>query len=184
MGTDLKRGDWTEDRCDLATRMYKAGSSASEIRIKLNEQPGFRPVTRNAVIGRLLRMGLTRADKQQPAKRARRVSPYAPAARPRAAQPLSRAAIAASSPDQADALEDELAAGERELALAAPLIGAITVLDLNDSRCRWPRDVPSGVFSWTFCGARPEAGTPYCSFHARIAYQAPQPRRDQRPRPR
>lgn len=182
MGNGLARGDWSEERRDLAERMYKAGSSATEIRTELNKQSGVAPVTRNAVIGKLLRMGLTRA-RLTPGPR-----PAEPSRVPPSAMPRSRARPQPSAPpgpavgaDVSIETEDPELTAERELLeLARPVIGIITVLDLNDKRCKWPRAIPAGIFSMTFCGAPPCGGLPYCAFHARLAYQPPQSR-DRRP---
>src|SRR4029077_14683677 len=56
-----------------------------------------------------------------------------------------------------------------------------TLLELNDSKCRWPIGDP-GTAEFFFCGGVPADGLPYCGHHSRVAYQpAAARRRDRRP---
>lgn len=45
-----------------------------------------------------------------------------------------------------------------------------TILQVNDNKCRWPRDD-----GWS-CGMPTEEGTPYCTPHCRVAYMPSKPR--------
>jgi GcrA cell cycle regulator len=58
----------------------------------------------------------------------------------------------------------------------------ITLLDLNERICKWPIGHP-GDEDFHFCGKPVNPGTPYCSEHCAVAYQAQLPRKDRRPLP-
>jgi len=53
--------------------------------------------------------------------------------------------------------------------------GRITILHLSDKTCKWPIGDPTHE-DFCFCGHGPREGSPYCEYHARIAYQPPQAR--------
>jgi GcrA cell cycle regulator len=50
---------------------------------------------------------------------------------------------------------------------------------LTESCCRWPIGDPQQQ-DFHFCGKKKVMGLPYCEFHARRAFQPPQPRRRDR----
>ena len=50
-------------------------------------------------------------------------------------------------------------------------------LEMND--CRWPIGDPQQA-DFHFCGKKKVTGLPYCEYHARRAFQPPQPRRRDR----
>jgi len=51
-----------------------------------------------------------------------------------------------------------------------PMGERCTIMDLKEYSCRWPIGDP-GKDDFRYCGARGVTGLPYCSYHARIAYQ-------------
>ena len=55
-----------------------------------------------------------------------------------------------------------------------------TLLELTELTCRWPIGDP-GSAEFFFCGGQAATGTPYCSYHSRVAYQPANVRRDRRP---
>ena len=56
-----------------------------------------------------------------------------------------------------------------------------TILELSESKCRWPIGDPSSP-DFFFCGGKTIEGLPYCGHHSRIAYQpTADRRRDRRP---
>ncbi|PKQ03506.1 MAG: GcrA cell cycle regulator, partial [Alphaproteobacteria bacterium HGW-Alphaproteobacteria-11] len=57
-----------------------------------------------------------------------------------------------------------------------------TVLTLTEHTCKWPIGDP-GRPGFHFCGRGADNGSPYCTEHARMAYQPAQARRN-RERPR
>ncbi|MNI38387.1 GcrA cell cycle regulator [compost metagenome] len=123
-------------------------------------------MTRNAVIGKVHRLGLSgRAAPSQPARttfrpaRPRAAAPAAPAQAPSAPRRLEAAAprpVAAAPAAQAPAPAPELP-------------GTATVLTLGAHMCKWPIGDPS-TRDFSFCGRRASEGV-YCVEHARVAYQ-------------
>jgi GcrA cell cycle regulator len=46
----------------------------------------------------------------------------------------------------------------------------VTIMELRESMCRWPLGDPTTA-EFRFCGAHAITGLPYCTHHARVAYQ-------------
>jgi GcrA cell cycle regulator len=51
-----------------------------------------------------------------------------------------------------------------------PFSERVTIMELREFMCRWPMGDPTKP-DFRFCGGRAIAALPYCSHHARIAYQ-------------
>jgi GcrA cell cycle regulator len=153
---------WTEERVTLLRKLWAEGLSASQIAKQLGG------VTRNAVIGKVHRLGLAgRATPSRPAKRPVRpqrprvIGPSAPRMRP--ASTLPAVIIPQLEPLRG---EDGRAA---------------TVLTINEQICKFPIGDPNDP-DFAFCG-RAAAGGPYCADHARLAYQPSQARKRRQSEP-
>lgn len=145
---------WTEDRIQTLTRLWREGSSASQIARALAGG-----VTRNAVIGKIHRLGLSgRPKPSAPDVRARRETRPA---RVRRARPELRA--------------DHLPPPTAEAATAS---GGATILSIRRGQCRWPSSDPLAD-DFSLCGCRAVRGA-YCARHAELAYRplAAKPPRD------
>lgn len=154
----MNQTGWTDDRVESLKKLWIEGLSASQIAKQLGG------VTRNAVIGKVHRLGLAgRATPSRPAKRPR------PASRPRIA---SSSQNAVARPRMAPA--PYLALVPHLEPLKAEDGSVTTVLTLSDSVCKWPIGDPTES-SFAFCG-RGAAGT-YCADHAQLAFQPQQPRK-------
>jgi len=150
---------WTDERVETLKKLWIEGLSASQIAKQLTG------VTRNAVIGKVHRLGLAgRATPSRPAKRPR------PVARPRLATSSQSNAVA--RPRMAPA--PYLALVPHLEPLKAEDGSVTTVLTLTDSVCKWPIGDPTDA-SFAFCG-RGATGT-YCADHASLAFQPQQPRK-------
>jgi GcrA cell cycle regulator len=167
---------WTEERVELLKRLWSEGLSASHIAAKLAEG-----VTRNAVIGKVHRLNLSgRAPTPRSAiPRPRR--PREPSHPSRSAMMLRTSGSAALKP----LLRVEMRPRPLPIPEPEPLRlvnlpqgGRVTILHLSDKTCKWPIGDP-GRDDFCFCGHQPREGSPYCEYHARIAYQ---PLQDRRPR--
>ena len=147
---------WTEDRVGALKKLWLEGQSASQIAKQLGGG-----VTRNAVIGKVHRLGLSgRAAPSQPAR-----ATFRPA-RPRpAAQPTQ----APSAPRRIEAVQPRPAAAPSVPAPMPDLPGTATVMTLGAHMCKWPIGDPSSN-EFSFCGRRSSEGV-YCVEHARVAYQ-------------
>jgi len=147
------RATWSSERIDQLKRCFQAGLSSSQIAREMG-------VTRNAVIGKMNRLGLSRPKdalaKHQDHKRAAKL------ARPR----RMRLNIFAQRVMLTTAYPDQL------LGEAIPIHEGrgCTLLELGHGKCRWPIDGP-GADDVFYCGNEPLPGLPYCAGHARIAYR-------------
>ena len=139
---------WTSERVELLKRHFEDGLSCREIAAHIG-------VSRNAVIGKLSRLQLTRGPTN--AERAPRSnSKDRPAISvPRLQHQILRALYAERQP-----ADDVPVASERRCSL----------FELSKERCRWPISTP-GAEDFCFCGNTPIDGMPYCSGHTRLAYR-------------
>jgi GcrA cell cycle regulator len=140
--------NWTDDRVEQLKNLWTEGLSASQIARALGG------VTRNAVIGKVHRLGL--AGRASPSRSERPRLPMAPKISVRSHIPLAPVVE-----------EDPLILDDGNHA---------TVLTINDRMCRWPIGDPSEN-EFHFCGRSPKSGSPYCEAHARKAYQPQQAHR-------
>jgi GcrA cell cycle regulator len=143
--------NWTDDRVEQLKNLWTEGLSASQIARVLGGG-----VTRNAVIGKVHRLGL--AGRATPSRSDRPRLPAAPRISLRTPQQPAPPVIE----EDPVTLEDG---------------GHATVLTINNQMCRWPIGDPADN-SFHFCGHKPKNGSPYCEAHARKAYQPQQARRD------
>jgi GcrA cell cycle regulator len=150
---------WTDERVETLKKLWLDGLSASQIAKHLGG------VTRNAVIGKVHRLGLSgRAAPSQPARPAFKA--------PRPPRPAANAVPAARrvAPLQArDAAVSARAASPPSLPQPEER-GVATVLTLGAHMCKWPIGDPA-TDDFTFCGRRSTDDGPYCVEHARVAYQ-------------
>ena len=148
---------WTDERVESLKKLWQDGLSASQIAKQLGG------VTRNAVIGKVHRLGLS--GRAAPSKPARPAFKAPRPARPAAAAPAAPRRIA-EAPAVAAAAPTPAPAPVRYVEEAP---GTATVLTLGAHMCKWPIGDPSSD-SFTFCGRRQDEGV-YCLEHARVAYQ-------------
>lgn len=142
---------WTDERIELLKRHFEAGLSCREIAADIG-------VSRNAVIGKLSRLNLTRGrtlDDREVHDRA-----FAPA-RARKAVPRLQYEMLATIYGETDA---PVAAGPIDDA------NRCSLLELAENRCRWPISTP-GAEDFCFCGNSAPDGQPYCAGHSRLAYR-------------
>ena len=148
---------WTDERVEILKRLWLEGLSASQIAKQLGG------VTRNAVIGKVHRLGLSgRAAPSQPQRPAFKA--------PRPAKPVTVA------PAPVRRVEPVLATQRppTPLPVRREEAGSATVLTLGAHMCKWPIGDPS-TEGFSFCGMRASDG-PYCVGHAEVAYQPQQKR--------
>ncbi|MGQ3674837.1 GcrA family cell cycle regulator [Xanthobacter sp. TB0139] len=171
---------WTDERVELLKKLWSEGLSASQIASELGE------VTRNAVIGKVHRLGLSGRAKTVAAPARPRTTTKAKVEQapetPQAAAPQRPATQgnAALAPVLEELVEEAPAPAPRPVeANVVPMGQGCTIMNLTEYTCRWPVGEP-GSDDFHFCGARSNPGTPYCAHHARIAYQPVQDRRRDR----
>ncbi len=159
---------WTDERVELLKKLWADGLSASQIAGELGG------ITRNAVIGKVHRLGLSGRAK----------SPSSSAPRPRKARPAShmvRVSRPAVRGNTALAYDYEAEAEPELIEAVIPLEQRRTLVQLTDATCRWPVGDP-GSTDFFFCGGQTKEDGVYCTHHSRVAYQpAADRRRDRRP---
>jgi GcrA cell cycle regulator len=160
---------WTDERVELLKKLWTDGLSASQIAAELGS------ITRNAVIGKVHRLGLSGRAK----------SPASTTPRPR--KPRSHPMLRVARPSMrgntalAHAFDYELEPEPELIANVIPIGQRRTLLELTEETCRWPIGDP-GTADFFFCGGQTLTSLPYCAYHSRVAYQpASDRRRDRRP---
>lgn len=167
---------WTEERVSELKKLWAEGHSASQIAKRLGS------VTRNAVIGKVHRLGLSgRATPSRPVKRPPRLARPKPTPMPRQAQaaaprPASGALAVRPEPAHTHVAVPEANIEPQRL----PNGDMVTVLTVKDSMCKWPIGDPADA-AFGFCGHVTAEGSPYCAEHARVAFQ-PAKKRERRAR--
>jgi GcrA cell cycle regulator len=187
---------WTDERVQKLQEMWAEGHSAAQIAKVLGG------VTRNAVIGKVHRLGLSNRS-GAPGEKA----PETPAARPavepivepaeaeHATAPETRAEPVATTTDPVEAApvprvvnrdpsrrepapmtEDrlEVLANLREIEKSAR---RISLMELTERVCKWPIGDPTDA-DFHFCGLQAVPGKPYCEAHVAVAFQPVSSRRD------
>src|SRR5262249_21346183 len=154
---------WTTQRVEQLHKCVTAGLTCSQIAAEIG-------VTRNAVIGKLHRLGLTTGGR--------------PGRRPLGMAPRMRSLPAPVATPAARGGQSGLTRFFRAIAEAGPTLvpfpAAIempavenarrySLLELAGGRCRWPLSDP-GKADFGFCGNDAVAGFSYCAGHARLAY--------------
>jgi GcrA cell cycle regulator len=162
---------WNDERVELLKKLWSEGLSASQIAARLGS------VSRNAVIGKVHRLGLSgRATTSRMKSHRPRPRPATPAAnaQKRMAKPrfaaIGNPALRALYTPQA---EPFVPVAEE---LDIPLKERRSIQTLTECSCRWPIGDPQAA-DFHFCGKDKVQGLPYCEFHARRAFQPPQVKR-------
>lgn len=190
---------WTDERVEILKKMWGEGQSASVIAKELGG------VTRNAVIGKVHRLGLSNRTtsgakapaKEKPApKAAAAAKPKAPP-KPKPAPkkepapaasvevkpapiPARKQIIPAGQPlppqPSANEISPEALASVREVEKGAK---KLSLMELTERTCKWPIGDPATDEFW-FCGLGVQAGKPYCEAHVGVAFQPMSSRRDRK----
>jgi GcrA cell cycle regulator len=182
---------WTDERVETLKSMWSEGKSASQIAKELGG------VTRNAVIGKVHRLGLSNRvggeaddpaaptepvadDVREPA--AETPPPAAAPSRPVAKDPppAVRPKPVPGQPTPPQATASEISAEAlANLAEIAKKARRLTLMQLTERTCKWPVGDPATDDFW-FCGLPTVPGKPYCETHVAVAFQPMSARRDRR----
>lgn len=148
---------WTDDRVDTLRKLWTEGLSASQIAAELGG------VTRNAVIGKVHRLGLSGRAKGTNnsgggrAKKAAAQGTFTKASRKAAgAGPKKATATTVRPAPVVDVPEPK------------PMM--LTLLQVTEHTCKYPIGDPQEE-SFGFCGAKSRDGSPYCEYHCKLTYQ-------------
>ena len=184
---------WTDERVKLLITLWGDGQSASQIAGELSG------VTRNAVIGKAHRLGLSnRAASKSAGAKKRKQARQTPVPSKTCATTQTgndTAASAEATPTErtrlpqiipadkplppqpsANEVSPEALASHRDAMKKALRLG---LMDLTEKTCKWPIGDPA-TEDFGFCGLPVEAGKCYCPPCAKIAYQPALVRRRRR----
>ncbi|WP_137701550.1 GcrA family cell cycle regulator [Marimonas lutisalis] len=189
---------WTDERVELLKKMWGEGQSASQIAKELGG------VTRNAVIGKVHRLGLSNRSSGSPkteakAKPAAKAEAKPRATRAKAAKPAKetapKAAETEAKPAPTPARKQIIPAGQplppqpsaneispEALAKVSEIekkAKKLSLMELTERTCKWPVGDPATEDFW-FCGLPVQAGKPYCEAHVGVAFQPMSSRRDRK----
>ena len=154
---------WTEERVELLKKLWQDGLSASQIAAELGG------VTRNAVIGKVHRLGLSGRGKTSASGTPRARKPR-PVGIPTGAAPTLRGNTVLAPKIVPRPEAQPLPEVHLDEDVVVPMSERVTIMELREFMCRWPMGDPTKP-EFRFCGGRAIGGLPYCSHHARIAYQ-------------
>ncbi len=190
---------WSDERVELLKKLWGEGQSASQIAKELGG------VTRNAVIGKVHRLGLSNRNGSGGGAASESAAKAKPA--PKAEAKAKPAAKPAPKPDPKPAAEDKPAAApvsrvKQIIPAGQPLppqpsaneidpaalakvseiekkAKKLTLMELTERTCKWPVGDPATEDFW-FCGLPVQSGKPYCEAHVGVAFQPMSSRRDRK----
>src|ERR1700732_3865843 len=137
---------WTDERVELLKKLWSDGLSASQIAGELGG------ITRNAVIGKVHRLGLSGRAKSTSTGAARPREARAPAL-PRTRRAARRGTTALAHAYEVEEAEPEL------IDNVIPIGQRRTLLELNEQTCRWPIGDASST-DFFFCGGHTGTALP------------------------
>ncbi len=193
---------WTDERVEQLKKMWTEGKSASQIAKELGG------VTRNAVIGKVHRLGLSNRNggAAEPVAAATPEETVDTAATEPPEPPLPEEGVEPAlepAPEPANAAEAPAAPPRRQIVPAGqplpPQPSAneispealasvrqiekkalkLSLMELTERTCKWPIGDPATPDFW-FCGLPTQQGKPYCEAHVGVAFQPMSSRRDRR----
>ena len=156
---------WTDERVATLSKLWADGLSASQIAAELGG------VTRNAVIGKVHRLGLSGRAKpaSSSAKRAKRSKNYS--SKPRTTSRSTPALRTSDGANLRSVVED----------LVAPESLKLSLVELTETTCKWPHGDPTED-DFHFCGCKTKEDSPYCEYHSKLAFQPVTDRRREKKR--
>ena len=194
---------WSDERVAILKKMWLDGNSASEIAKELGN------ITRNAVIGKVHRLGLSNRDTNTSRagsgvnKAVKSVKRGRPPKVNKEPKKRGRPQKIKESRDFPEATVDKLKSvpatgaskrsNDSKLEIVSDLSEEtlknlhkmemkskkISLMDLTERTCKWPIGDPATDAFW-FCGHEAEPGKPYCKTHISVAFQPMTQRRSRK----
>ena len=185
---------WSDERVAILKKMWLEGSSASEIAKELGN------ITRNAVIGKVHRLGMSNRDtnnlksssgtsnakksvrrgrppkvNKEEKKRGRPHKLKDPGDFPGTLNVTEKSTTSSAKEMRLDENKTKVASDLSEETLQNILkvemkSKKISLMELTERTCKWPIGDPATDTFW-FCGHESEPGKPYCKTHISIAFQ-------------
>ncbi|GGL35880.1 GcrA family cell cycle regulator [Caulobacter rhizosphaerae] len=150
----MSSSSWSAERIDTLRRLWREGRSAAQIAKALGD------VTRNAVIGKIHRLGLAGRTPPSPPRRSRPV---------RQARRTPSRTLAKSPPPPPSSPRAMSARVRRPAKPSVEAVARIFDLTALTSRtCHWPVGDPRAA-GFGFCGLAVRGAGPYCAGHHAVA---------------
>ena len=152
---------WTDERVEQLKKLWSEGLSASQIANRLGD------VTRNAVIGKVHRLGLEARAKPQK----KQIVVGQLDANVMSISYSGNLAFKETEIDDSEfGYKTETIKPNFQSITAIPDNFSVTILNLTENHCKWPIGDP-GEEDFHFCGHQSLSGMPYCEHHASVAYK-------------
>ncbi|GHC80351.1 GcrA family cell cycle regulator [Limoniibacter endophyticus] len=186
--------NWTDERVELLKKLWSEGLSASQIATQLGG------VSRNAVIGKVHRLKLSGRGRSAPAPAQKAKRPTPTVASSAGVQRSSgRAAPSGMNPVNAvsggsmrsmptsigatalKAQFDATPVPQQQVMrstedVVVPISRRLPLVALTERTCKWPNGDPLSD-DFNFCGNDCAEAGPYCTYHAKLAFQPTSERR-------
>ena len=166
---------WTRERIDILTKLWGDGLSASQVAEKIGG------CTRNAVISKIHRLGLTGRpqdiNRGRQGLRGRITSNRRPAYAANNNKPITPGSAAFNAPRGPTAEAEPYESTYVEIDV--PIAERKQLVDLEKDDCRWPIGDPRDS-QFHFCNRKKLMGGVYCDHHTRVAYQPATPSSERR----
>lgn len=151
---------WTPENVELLKKLWAEGLSASQCATRLAAG-----ISRNAVIGKVTRLGINRRSSTQRVRYTR-----SPNAFGLGNKKQNRPAMPGVQPSRRGVQLDVDPFVPAQGEVVIPREKRKTIQTLESDDCRWPIGDPLKP-DFHFCGKPKIFGLPYCDHHARRAYQ-------------
>lgn len=172
---------WTDERVERLKAMWAEGLTASQIAKDLGE------VTRNAVIGKVHRLGLSGRTKstRKPVKRTVKTAKAAAEVASSEAKSFhgsgggsTSTIVVGNTVLKTEIVSQPSATPNPRLLeeLVIPLHQRASILQLTEHRCKWPIGDPTHE-DFHYCGRQKDPTKSYCEHHCGVAYQSQDRRR-------
>ncbi|CAN7158242.1 GcrA cell cycle regulator [Neorhizobium galegae bv. officinalis] len=171
--------NWTDERVEKLKRLWSEGLSASQIAAQLGG------VSRNAVIGKVHRLSLpgrakaggTVATGRSAAAKRTTSAPRAPNYASRVTTRTVTRAVGATMVKEEVEIEPYQEMEYRPASnVVVPISRRLALTELTERTCKWPVGDPLKD-DFHFCGCESPDASPYCGYHAKLAYQPVNERR-------
>jgi GcrA cell cycle regulator len=150
---------WNDERVEQLKKFWAEGLSASQIAQKMGG------VTRNAVIGKVHRLGLS--GRAAPAK-------------PQRGRAFDSGGVDITALRHEPALKPIIPEPEFVAPIVLDTGDRTTVSTLKNNMCKWPIGDPARD-DFHFCGQSTSSGKSYCAYHAHLAFQPAQRKSERAP---
>jgi len=166
---------WTPAILNKMKALLEKGMSTAEIGKKIG-------MSKNAVVGKLNRLGWNNKSVANANKKALGKKEIVIKVKPSKKEPVKKAPVQTTTAKKIvaaipKASEKKTCGSKKNLVAHQHMIQhAVELAMLRSDQCRWPIGNPDSE-KFHFCGAKVFPGKPYCYEHCRTAYQMPPPKK-------